>query len=220
MQNYQQVIKNSEMRLRLSEKFNLLRSRLTASKLKTILLVSLISFTSLLVRQTLQVQHSCDPMIHWSGELPADCKVAVKANFENYDNFSSLKKQELKTPKQQPQIAQHLNSTSHKKTDVSRAQPSISQNTVKSQSDKITTSPKTIEPEVDREASQSELEDRSNSVGQFVNEHSNDIVGGIAGVAGGVASVAAASATAAFSIPAAGAVAIGFGIWFLIRSAL
>ena len=220
MQNYQQVTKNSEMRSRLPEKLDLLRSRLTTSKLKTILLVSLISFTSLLVRQTLQIQHSCNPMIHWSGELPAECKVAVKADFENYDDFSSQTKQELKTPKQQPQIAQHLDSISQKKLDVSYAQPSISQNTIKSQPEKVTTSSKTTELEIIQDNSQSELEDRSNSVGQFVNEHSNDIVGGIAGVAGGVASVAAASATAAFSIPVAGAVAIGMGIWFLIRSAL
>ena len=83
-----------------------------------------------------------------------------------------------------------------------------------------TNSPKTIEPKTNQEISQSEPQEQSNSVGQFVNEHSNDIVGAVAGVAGGVATVAAASATAAFSIPVAGAVAIGMGIWFLIRSAL
>lgn len=85
MQFDQEIINNPEMpasedivplwykRSRLYEKFNLMQSRLTISKIKTILLVSLISFTSLLVRQTLQVQHSCNPMIHWSGELPVEC---------------------------------------------------------------------------------------------------------------------------------------------------
>ena len=96
MQNYQQVIENLEMRSRLYEKFNSMRSRLTTSKPKTILLVSLISFTSLLVRQTLQVQHSCNPMIHWSGELPAECQVAVNTNSDSFDDFSYPRQQELK----------------------------------------------------------------------------------------------------------------------------
>ena len=181
-----------------------IRLGLTVSKIKIILLVCLISFTSLLVRQTLQVQHSCNPMIHWSGEFPAECQVAVNTNSDSFDDFSYPRQQELKTPRQQPNITQ----------------PSISQNTIKSQPDKIATVPQATEPKIAQDISQSKSEDRSNSVGEFVNEHSNDIVGGIAGVAGGVASVAAASATAAFSIPVAGAVAIGLGLWFLIRSAL
>ena len=78
------------------------RSHLTESNFKTILLVCLISFTSLLVRQTLQIQHSCKPMIHWSGEFPTECQVATK------DDFSSPTKQELKTSKQQSQIAQNI----------------------------------------------------------------------------------------------------------------
>ena len=99
MQFAQEIIKNPEMRSRLYEKFNSWRSHLTTSKLKTILLVSLISFTSLLVRQTLQVQHSCNPMIHWSGNLPAECQVAVTTNSKN-----PAKQQEIQ--KQQPQIVQ------------------------------------------------------------------------------------------------------------------
>ena len=192
MQFAQEIINNPEM-----------RSHPTTSKFKIILLVCLISFTSLLVRQTLQVQHSCNPMIHWSGELPAECQVAVKTDFDSFDDFSYPRRQELETSKQQPQIAQS----------------SISRNTVKPQLDDVTNSLKATEPKT-KDISQSEPQERSNSVGQFVNEHSNDIVGAVAGVAGGVATVAAASATAAFSIPVAGAVAIGMGIWFLIRSAL
>ena len=105
MQNYQQVIENLEIQSRLYENFNLMRSRLTTSKLKTIVLVSLISFTSLLVRQTLQVQHSCNPMIHWSGELPAECQVVVENGLDNFNDFSSPTKPESETPKQ-PQIIQ------------------------------------------------------------------------------------------------------------------
>lgn len=210
MENYQQVTQNSEMRSRLYEKLDSLRSRLTASKLKTILLVSLISFTSLLVRQTLQVQHSCNPMIHWSGELPAECQMPASTSFDNFDDFSFPTQSELKTLEQQPQITQQRD----------RTQPAISLNTVEPQLEEIIDIPQATEPEITQDISPLEPEDEYNSVGQFVEEHSNDIVGAVAGVAGGVASVAAASATAAFSIPVAGAVAIGLGLWFLIRSVL
>lgn len=199
MQFAQEIINNPKM-----------RSRLTASKLKTILLVSLISFTSLLVRQTLQVQHSCNPMIHWSGELPAKCQMTASTSFDNFDDFSFQTQPELKTLEQQPQIIQQRD----------RTQLSISQSIVKPQPEEIIDISQATEPETTQDISPSESENRSNSVGQFVSEHSNDIVGAAAGVAAGVASVAAASATAAFSIPVAGAVAIGMGIWFLIRSVL
>ena len=216
MQFDQEIINNPEMppsedkRSRLYEKFNLMQSRLTISKIKTILLVSLISFTSLLVRQTLQVQHSCNPMIHWSGELPVECQIAANTSLDNFDDFSFETQPELKTLEQQPQIAQQRD----------RTQPAISQNSVEPQLEEIIDIPQATEPEITQNISSSKPEDEYNSVGHFVNEHSNDIVGAVAGVAGGVATVAAASATAAFSIPVAGAVAIGMGIWFLIRSAL
>ncbi|MEH2056680.1 MAG: hypothetical protein V7K97_11110 [Nostoc sp.] len=41
---------------------------------QAILLVCLLTWTPLLAITTLQVQHSCNPMIHWSGEFPAECK--------------------------------------------------------------------------------------------------------------------------------------------------
>ncbi|AVH68450.1 hypothetical protein [Nostoc sp. 'Peltigera membranacea cyanobiont' N6] len=40
---------------------------------QAIMLVCLLTWTSLLATTTLQVQHSCNPMIHWSGELPKEC---------------------------------------------------------------------------------------------------------------------------------------------------
>lgn len=40
---------------------------------KAILLVCLLTWTVLLATTTLQVQHSCHPMIHWSGDLPIEC---------------------------------------------------------------------------------------------------------------------------------------------------
>ncbi|MEL6439806.1 MAG: hypothetical protein AAFQ80_11195 [Cyanobacteria bacterium J06621_8] len=62
-----------------------MRSPLSTSQIKTILLICLVSFTTLLIRQTLEIQHSCQPMIHWSGELSAECQIAV-----NNDNFNIL----------------------------------------------------------------------------------------------------------------------------------
>ena len=183
MQITKEIINNPEMRSHLSEAFSSLRSRLTSSKLKTILLVSVISFTSLLVRQTLQVQHSCNPMIHWSGELPAECQVAVNTNSDSFDDFSYPRRQELKSPKHKQNIAQEAKKSELKYID-------------------------------------SESKAQSNRVSRLVDEHPNDVVGGIVGVAGGLATVAAAGATSVFSMPVAGAVAIGLGLWFLIRSTL
>ncbi|AVH66751.1 hypothetical protein CDG77_03995 [Nostoc sp. 'Peltigera membranacea cyanobiont' 213] len=48
--------------------------RLLRLDFQAILLVFLLIWTPLLANTTLQVQHSCDPMIHWSGEFPAECK--------------------------------------------------------------------------------------------------------------------------------------------------
>lgn len=160
------------------------------SKFKIILLVCLISFTSLLVRQTLQIQHSCQPMLH-SGTLSAECQVAAQDN-----SNSHTKTEEINTPKQPIKIAQ---------------------NTHKFEPKNDVYSSKVPEPKISKNI-ESESKNQSNSVGQFVNEHSDDIVGGVAGIAGGVGIMAAASATAAFSIPVAGAVAIGLGIWFAIRT--
>ncbi|MGL5793843.1 MAG: hypothetical protein ACRC06_05430, partial [Waterburya sp.] len=88
----------------------------------------------------------------------------------------------------------------------------VTQNNNNFQANKIT------KPEISQNIAQSEPTNQFNSVGQFVNKHSDDIVGVTAGIAGGVATVAAAGATAAFSIPVAGAVLIGLGIWFTIRT--
>jgi len=187
MQITKQIINNLKM-----------RSQLITFKLKTILLICLISFTSVLVRQTLQVQHSCNPMINWSGDLPAECQIAIKTSFENFDDFSSQPKKELKISKQQPQIVQK---------------------TIQPEPKNITPTPQVAETIIS-ESVQSESQTQSNSVGQFIDEHSDDIVGVIAGTAVGVGSVAAASATAAFSLPVTGAVLVGLGIWYVIRTVL
>lgn len=169
---------------------------LTVSKLKTILLVCLISFTSLLVRQTLQVQHSCNPMIHWSGDLPAECKVVAKNDFDSFDEFSSTKTQTSKNefgnfndfsyPRQQelerlkhPQIAQ--------KTEV-YGPPNISSEPLKS------TTPAKI-------------------------AHQNsDLVGVGEGAAAGVGT--AVLAIGVFSVTPPGAVLLGIGVAISVWQAI
>lgn len=197
MQFAQEIINNPEMRSRLYEKFNSLRSQLTTSKLKTVLLVCLISFTSLLVRQTLQVQHSCKPMIHWSGNLPSECQVAVENDFDSFDKLSSTRTQELKTSKLQPQIAQK---------------------TIQRESKNIVLTPQNPETTTSRIVS-SESPTQPNRIVQFANQNP-DIVGITAGVAGGVGIAAAAGATTIISMPVAGAVLVGLGIWYAIRTVL
>ncbi|MBN3897928.1 MAG: hypothetical protein HWQ41_22460 [Nostoc sp. NOS(2021)] len=43
-------------------------------RFQTIVAVCFLLWTLLLVIETLQVQHSCHPMIHWSGTLRAECQ--------------------------------------------------------------------------------------------------------------------------------------------------
>jgi hypothetical protein len=43
-------------------------------QLETILVICFLLSTPFLVIETLHVQHSCHPMIHWSGNLPAECQ--------------------------------------------------------------------------------------------------------------------------------------------------
>ena len=160
------------------------------SKFRSIITVCVITFTSVLVTKTWQIQHSCDPMIHWSGEFPAECQIATKDNFNSRDREKS------------PQ-------------NISKPQP----NNIARDSQASTAPDSQASPsERSKNNTDSESTNQSNPVIKFVNEHTDDIVGGVAGIAGGVGTVAAASATAAFSVPVAGAVLIGLGIWLAIRS--
>jgi hypothetical protein len=47
--------------------------------LQLILLGCFLIWTSLLVMETLQVQHSCYPMIHWVGEFSSECRSKYKS---------------------------------------------------------------------------------------------------------------------------------------------
>ncbi|MEH2199539.1 hypothetical protein [Nostoc sp.] len=67
-------------------------------KFQTILVVCFLLWTPLLVIETLQIQHSCHPMIHWSGTLPAECQPKL-LQF----NSSSSKKPETRRDRSQEQ---------------------------------------------------------------------------------------------------------------------
>ncbi|MEH1828557.1 MAG: hypothetical protein V7L22_25005 [Nostoc sp.] len=67
-------------------------------KFQTILVLCFLLWTLLLVIETLQIQHSCHPMIHWSGTLPAECQPKL-LQF----NSSSFKKPETRRDRSQEQ---------------------------------------------------------------------------------------------------------------------
>ena len=186
------------------------------SKFSSIIAVCVITFTSFLVTKTLQIQHSCNPMLH-SGTLPIQCQVAAN-NFNSKSEKSSLQKPTNSKPStnnlqqvEQPKIAQKIDGDLHKQPFHDR---SYRNNTITPSDSQISNpeiSPNNIE-------SQPEQSNPVTKLVNIVNEHPDDIIGGVAGVAGGIATVAAAGATAALSVPVAGAVLIGLGIWFAIRT--
>lgn len=184
MEFIKEINNKTQLRYYYNELLVSLRSHSTMSKFKSIFLVFSSVFTTLLISQTLEIQHSCQPMFH-SGTLPAKCLIVTQA-----DSNSSNKKI-LNLPKE------------------------ISQN---AQKHKIDNTSEDSEVKISKTPIPSVIKNQANSAGQFVNEHSDDIVGGVAGIAVGAATLAAAGATAAMSVPVAGAVAIGLGIWFVIRS--
>ncbi|HEY9633447.1 MAG TPA: hypothetical protein V6D14_08580 [Coleofasciculaceae cyanobacterium] len=57
--------------------FSNLIDRWLRYRFQTILVLCFLLWTPFLVAETLQVQHSCHPMIHWSGTLPAECQDKV-----------------------------------------------------------------------------------------------------------------------------------------------
>ena len=148
-------------------------------------------------------------MIH-SGTLPIKCQVAAKDSSNTSNRESHLQQTNSKIDnsptKKQSKIVQNLSKSEPVKSDRNR-----SSNPLNSQIANSEISPNNAESQLEK----------SNPVSllvNVVNEHPDDIIGGVAGVAGGVATVAAAGATAALSVPVAGAVLIGLGIWFAIRT--
>ena len=154
------------------------------SKFTAILATFLITFTALLIAKTLQIQHSCDPMIDWGGKISAKCQVATKDEFNDH----------------QPEIIPLP------KTSKTTQQPNDSN--------------LEIEQKLDKEFAVKEIQDNSNikkepnQIIKFVQEHKEDEIGIVAG------GIAAGTAIAIASAPITGAVLIGLGVWFLIKTGL
>lgn len=202
MKSYQTKVDDLEQQVSNPSVFNSLFSKSIMSKFSSILAICLITFTSLLARQTLEIQHSCNPMIHWSGELPTECQVVAKNSSEN---FSSQKKQiAVKTNSdnssfQKKQIPVKTNSDSSdtsnsqiKKSIAPKQQLDIAQNTVKYQPNENTDSTEFVESKTIKETSQSEPEKKSASVGQLIKKHPVETtIAGASVVVGAALTVAA-----------------------------
>jgi hypothetical protein len=135
MQINRQIISNFQQRSRYFQGFGMLDSNITMSKFSLILAVCMITFTSLLFTKTLEIQHSCKPMIHY-GTLPTECQLAATNNFKDFDDFRYPIQQELKTLKQPSQIAQ--NTSKPELNNIARnskvSNSEISSSNIKSQS--------------------------------------------------------------------------------------
>jgi len=164
---------------------------------QTILVCIFLLWTPLLVIETLQIQHSCHPMIHWSGTLPAEC---------------------------QPKGLQ-LNSSSFKKPETRRDRSQVQKQIAKSDtspSPKPSVNPKSDEspPPPPLEKSHA-VEDAINAANKAAGDAINaakdypDITSSFAAI--GVASAVAAVVTTA---PLAVVVGIGAAVWFAIRAVL
>ncbi len=189
-------------------------------KFQTIFAVCLIAFTSLLVTKTLQIQHSCQPMIY-SGTLPAECQeVATKEVATKEVATKEVATKDVSNTRDREKSYLENQTDNKPKSDNSaiEEQPHITQNISQPEPNNISSNFQVYNSEISLKNDNPKSETQSNPITKFVNEHPDDIVGGVAGIAGGIATVAAAGVTAAFSVPIAGAVAIGLGIWFLIRS--
>ena len=156
----------------------------TMSKFTAILATFLITFTALLIIKTLQIQHSCDPMIDWGGKISAKCQIATKDQFNDHE-AEIIPPPETITKTQQPN---NYNLKIEQKLDNEFAVNEIQDN--------------------------SNLEKEPNQIIKFVQEHQEDEIGIIGG------GIAAGTAIAIASAPITGAVLIGLGVWFLIKTGL
>ena len=217
MEFIREINNKTQLRSRYDEVVVSLQSHFTMSKFISIFLVFSSVYTTLLVSQTLEIQHSCQPMFH-SGTLPTKCLRATQTDSNSYN------KKILNLPKKTSQNTQKNeidNTLEAPEVKINKAPiPSVTKNQANSVSQSVNGHYDDMVEEVAEIKTPISLaiKQQANSAGQFVNEHSDDIAGGVAGIAAGAATLAAAGVTASMSVPVAGAVAIGLGIWFVIRS--
>lgn len=178
-------------------------------RFQTILVVCFLLWTPFLVAETLQVQHSCHPMIHWSSTLPAECQPKLSQT-----NSSSSKKAETQRDRsqEQRQIAQREHRPSPKPSPTSQEQKQIARSD-RSPSPKPSSTPQSQTSDESPPPQQTEKPNPIEEVIKTAKEHP-DLTGGVIaiGVAGTVAVVA--------SVPLVLAAGIGAAVWFAIRTVL
>ena len=137
------------------------------SKFTATLAAFLITFTALLITKTLQIQHSCAPMIDWGGKISAKCQIATK------DKFNDHEPEIIPLPKTSKTTQQSNNSN------LKIEQKSYNAIAVKKIQDN------------------SNLKKEPNPVIKFVQEHKEDEIGIVAGgIAAGTAAAATAITSA------------------------
>ncbi|MDY7021634.1 MAG: hypothetical protein SWJ54_09760 [Cyanobacteriota bacterium] len=159
-------------------------------RFSTILLACLILWTPLLTWETIEVQHSCHPLVNWSNQLAKECTASI-------DN---------KTTKDRGN--KNTGSTTSKK--APHSPPIINKPQIQK-----TEKPSNPTPKQTKNKPQpvNQPEQEKKSPGQQVKEHP-DLAGATAGIA------AAGAVAAIASAPAAVAVGVGILFWLVIRSAL
>ncbi|MBD2018557.1 hypothetical protein H6F96_31965 [Microcoleus sp. FACHB-53] len=176
-------------------------------RFQTILVVCFLLWTPFLVAKTLQVQHSCHPMIHGSSPLPAECQPKVSQT-----NSSSSKKPERLRDRSPEQIAQHDRSPSSKPSSTSQEKNQIARS---DRTPSPTPSP-TPQPQISDESPPPQQTEKPKAIEEAIKTAKDhpDITGGVIGIgiAVGVAAVASA--------PLILAAGIGAAVWFAIRTVL
>jgi cytoskeletal protein RodZ len=178
-------------------------------RFQTILVVCFLLWTPFLVAKTLQVQHSCYPMIHWSDTLPDECQAKVS---EPKSHPSEKAKTQQVRSEEQKQIAQRDHSPSLKPSPTSQEQNQIAQ-CDRSPFSKPSSTP---QPQISNESPTPQQTEKPNPIEEAIKtakEHP-DIAGGV--IAIGVASTVAVVASA----PLVLAAGIGAAVWFAIRTVL
>lgn len=176
-------------------------------RFQTILVVCFLLWTPFLVAETLQVQHSCHPMIHWSGTLPAECQAKGSQT-----NSSSSKKPETQRDRSQKQIAQNEHRPSPKPSPTSQEQNQIA----RSDHSPSPTPSSTLQPQGSDESPPPQQPEKPNPIEEVIKtaKDNSNITGGV--IAIGVASTVAVVASAPLIL----AVGIGAAVWFAIRTVL
>jgi hypothetical protein len=184
-------------------KFPDLLDRWIRYRFQTILLVCFLLWTPLLVAETLQVQHSCHPMIYWARLLPAECQPKRPPTRPRSSRKAETQREQSQ---EQQQIAQ--------RDPIPSLNPSSTSQPKTSKTSQSGSSSGQVEGKT--QENNGGDDDEQNLVGKIfrsAKEHPGTTGAAIGiGVAGAVVVVASAPLTVAAGVGAA--------VWFAIKTAL